>query len=164
MRTWSGYRLDISRKTYVLDTSVLLSEPSALTAFADNAVVLPIIVLTELESKRHHPDLGWAARTALRTLEALREEHGSLTEPLPIGKDGGTVRVEINHKDDELIPEPLREEDSNDHRILTVAAHLAEEGEVVLVTQDLPLRLRAGVIGLDAEAVSYTHLTLPTKA
>ncbi len=136
---------------------MLLSDPTALHAFADNDVVLPIIVLTELESKRHHPELGWAARTALRTLESLREEHGSLTEPLPIGTDAGTVRVEINHKDDDLIPEPLREANSNDHRILTVAANLASDGaEVVLVTQDLPLRLRAGVIGLDAEEFRHT--------
>ena len=135
---------------------MLLSDPTALHAFADNDVVLPIIVLTELESKRNHPELGWAARTALRTLEALREEHGSLTEALPIGDDGGTVRVEINHKDDELIPEPLRDANSNDHRILTVAANLRSEGnEVCLVTQDLPLRLRAGVIGMTA--VEFRH-------
>ena len=134
-----------------------MSDPAALHAFADNCVVVPIIVLTELEAKRHHPDLGWAARTALRTFEELREGHGSLTEKLPIGDDGGTIRVEINHKDDSLIPEPLREANSNDHRILTVAANLAEAGEqVVLVTQDLPLRLRAGVIGLDAE--EFRHI------
>ena len=158
MRTPTRYRLCISRKTYVLDTSVLLSDPSALHAFADNDVVLPIIVLTELESKRHHPELGWAARTALRTLEGLREEHGSLTDALSIGDDGGTVRVEINHKDDDLIPEPLRDSNSNDHRILTVAANLGSDGEdVVLVTQDLPLRLRAGVIGLDAVEFRHTE-------
>ena len=156
MRTRRGYRLCIAKKTYVLDTSVLLSDPTALHAFEDNEVVLPIIVLTELESKRIHPELGWAARTALRTLEALREEHGLLTEALPIGDEGGTVRVEINHKDDGLIPEPLREANSNDHRILTVAANLRSEGaEVVLVTQDLPLRLRAGVIGMTA--VEFRH-------
>ncbi len=135
---------------------MLLSDPAALLAFADNDVVLPIVVLTELESKRHHPELGWAARTTLRSLEKLREEHGSLTEALPMGTQGGTVRVEINHKDDTRIPEPLREANSNDHRILTVAANLLDEGaEVVLVTQDLPLRLRAGVIGMDA--VEYRH-------
>ena len=157
MRTPTRYRLEISAKTYVLDTSVLLSDPAALHAFGKNAVVLPIIVLTELEAKRHHPELGWAARTALRTLEALREEHGSLTEALPIGNDGGTVRVEINHKDDELIPPPLREANSNDHRILTVAANIRADGnDVVLVTQDLPLRLRAGVIGMDAEEFRHT--------
>ena len=157
IRIRSDYRRGISTKTYVLDTSVLLSDPAALHAFEDNCVVLPIIVLTELEAKRHHPDLGWAARTALRTLEELREEHGSLTEKLPLNDSGGTIRVEINHKDDKLIPEPLREANSNDHRILTVAANLADAGEeVVLVTQDLPLRLRAGVIGMDA--VEFRHI------
>ena len=54
------------RRTYVLDTSVLLSEPQALRRFEEHAVVLPLVVLTELEAKRHHPDLGWAARAALR--------------------------------------------------------------------------------------------------
>ena len=157
IRIWSDYRRGIGTKTYVLDTSVLLSDPAALHAFEDNCVVIPIVVLTELEAKRHHPELGWAARTALRTLEELREEHGSLTEQLPLGDAGGTIRVEINHKDDEAIPEPLREANNNDHRILTVAANLAEAGEeVVLVTQDLPLRLRAGVIGLDAE--EFRHI------
>ena len=135
---------------------MLLSDPSALHAFADNDVVIPIIVLTELEAKRHHPELGWAARTSLRTLEALREEHGKLTERLPIGDSGGTVRVEVNHRDDGIIPEQLREANSNDHRILTVAANIAADGEeAVLVTQDLPLRLRAGVI--DLEAVEFRH-------
>ncbi|HEV8299200.1 MAG TPA: PIN domain-containing protein, partial [Acidimicrobiales bacterium] len=71
----------IERRTYVLDTSVLLSEPRALTGFAEHEVVVPLVVLTELEDKRHHPELGWAARTALRTLEGFRTRHGSLTEP-----------------------------------------------------------------------------------
>lgn len=114
-------------------------------------MVLPIVVLTELEAKRHHPNLGWAARTALRSLEKLREQHGSLTEELLLNDSGGTIRVEINHKRDDVVPEALREV-SNDHRILTVAANLRDEAdEVVLVTQDLPLRLRAGVIGMAAE-------------
>ena len=144
--------VDISRKTFVLDTSVLLSAPTSLEAFGDNDVVLPIIVLTELEAKRHHPDLGWAARTALRRLEAIRERHGGLTEPFPVNNDGGTVRVELNHKSEELIPVAMRGDTGNDHRILMVALNLQSEGQdVVLVTQDLPLRLRAGVVGLAAE-------------
>lgn len=152
----------ITRKTYVLDTSVLLSDPSALYSFADNDVVLPIAVLTELESKRHHPELGWAARTSLRSLEELRERHGSLTEPLPFGESHanstGTLRVEVNHDDDSVVPEPLHEANSNDHRILTVAANLRDDGEdVVLVTQDLPLRLRAGVIGIAAVEFRHTN-------
>ena len=136
---------------------MLLSDPSALHAFDDNDVVLPIIVLTELESKRHHPELGWAARTSLRSLEELRERHGEMTTALPLGDNGGTVRVELNHKDDDVIPEPLRGA-SNDHRILTVAAHVRAEGrDVVLVTQDLPMRLRAGVLGIHAVEFRHTN-------
>jgi PhoH-like ATPase len=142
----------MNRKVFVLDTSVLLSAPTSLEAFGGNDVVLPIIVLTELEEKRHHPDLGWAARTALRKLEAIRERHGGLTEPFPVNSEGGTVRVELNHRSEDLIPQAMRGASGNDHRILLVALNLQSEGhDVVLVTQDLPLRLRAGVLGLAAE-------------
>lgn len=138
------------RTIFVLDTSVLLSAPSALDSFGNNDVVLPIVVLTELEAKRHHPELGWAARSSLRRLERVREEHGGLTEPYPINRDGGTIRVELNHGSDVLVPDAMRE--GNDHRILLVALNLQAEGnQVVLVTQDLPLRLRAGVVGVAAE-------------
>ena len=137
-----------ARRTYVLDTSVLLSEPQALRRFEEHAVVLPLVVLTELEAKRNHPELGWAARTALRSLEELRERHGSLLEELPANEYGGTVRVELNHTNIEPLPEALRS-DANDHRILTVANNLKLEGDTVtLVTKDLPLRLKAGVVGL----------------
>ncbi len=143
---------DINRKTFVLDTSVLLSAPTSLEAFGNNDVVIPIIVLTELEGKRHHPELGWAARTVLRRLEAIRERHGGLTEPFPVNDKGGTVRVELNHRSDELLPAAIQGDNSNDHRILIVALNLQnEDQDVVLVTQDLPLRLRAGVLGLPAE-------------
>jgi PhoH-like ATPase len=145
-----------ARTTYVLDTSVLLSAPAALDAFGNNDVVLPIIVLTELEAKRHHPELGWAARNVLRRLEEVRERFGGLSEASPINDVGGTVRVELNHRSDELIPESMQDQSGNDHRILMVALNLQADGDrVVLVTQDLPLRLRAGVVGLDA--VEYRH-------
>ncbi len=144
--------LAINRKVFVLDTSVLLNAPASLEAFGDNDVVIPIIVLTELEAKRHHPELGWAARTTLRKLESVRERHGGLTEPFPINDHGGTVRVELNHRSEELIPAAMRGDGGNDHRILMVALNLQNEGNnVVLVTQDLPLRLRAGVVGVAAE-------------
>ncbi len=146
----------MKRKVFVLDTSVLLNAPTSLEAFGAHDVVLPIIVLTELEEKRHHPELGWAARTALRKLEAIRERHGGLTEPFPVNSAGGTVRVELNHRSEEVIPETMRGASGNDHRILLVALNLqAENHDVVLVTQDLPLRLRAGVLGLAAE--EYHH-------
>ena len=146
------------RSTYVLDTSVLLSAPTALDAFGNNDVVLPIIVLTELEAKRHHPELGWAARSVLRRLEGVREDNGGLSDPSIINEEGGTIRVELNHRSDGLVPESMRDDGSNDHRILMVALNLQADGhEVVLVTQDLPLRLRAGVVGLPA--VEFRHHT-----
>lgn len=147
-------------RTYVLDTSVLLSDPTALSRFDEHAVVLPVVVLLELEDKRHHAELGWAARSTLRTLEQLREAHGVLTEPIPVNDAGGTVRVELNHQDQAVLPEALRG-GANDDRILAVARNLADEGaEVTLVTKDLPLRLRASIAGLAAE--EYRNEQLPS--
>jgi PhoH-like ATPase len=136
---------------YVLDTSVLLADPRALVRFAEHEVVLPVVVLTELEAKRNHPELGWAARQSLRFLEELRVAHGSLLQPIRINEHGGTVRVEINHQSTASLPASLAT-DSNDHRILAVARNLADEGNAVtVVTKDLPLRLKASIVGLEAE-------------
>lgn len=130
---------------------MLLSDPRALTSFAEHHVVIPLVVLTELEEKRHHPELGWAARSALRTLESLRTQHGTLTEPMVVNDDGGTLRVEVNHADVAGLAPALRT-DVNDHRILAVARNLANDGhDVVLVSKDLPLRLKAGIVGLAAD-------------
>lgn len=138
-----------SKRTYVLDTSVLLADPAALTRFAEHDVVLPIVVITELEGKRHHPELGYFARKALRYLDELRIQHGKLDEPVPVGD--GTLRVELNHSDPSILPAGFRLGD-NDTRILTVARNLAAEGaEVVLVSKDLPMRVKAASIGLAAD-------------
>ena len=91
-----------SRRTFVLDTSVLLSDPRALVRFDEHDVVIPVVVVTELEAKRSHPELGYFARQALRLMDELRMKHGRLDEPLPVGESGGTVRVELNHTDVEL--------------------------------------------------------------
>ena len=138
-------------ETYVLDTSVLLADPGALVRFDEHAVVLPIVVLMELEAKRDHPELGWAARHALRHLERLRLEHGSLTDPIPVNDHGGTLRVELNHQSTAGLPAAMAA-DNNDHRILAVAHNLRLEGhDVTVVTKDLPLRLKASIVGLDAD-------------
>ncbi len=138
-------------RTYVLDTSVLLADPGALARFDEHEVVLPIVVLMELEAKRDHPDLGWAARQALRHLERLRVAHGSLTEPLRVNDHGGTLRVELNHQSTDGLP-PSLAGGGNDHRILAVAHNLRTEGhDVAVVTKDLPLRLKASVVGLEAD-------------
>ncbi|MBN6051270.1 PhoH family protein [Nonomuraea sp. RK-328] len=133
----------------MLDTSVLLADPAAMTRFAEHEVVLPIVVITELEAKRHHPELGYFARKALRYLDDLRVRHGRLDEPMPAGD--GTLRVELNHSDPSILPVGFRLGD-NDTRILTVARALAAEGcDVVLVSKDLPMRVKAASIGLAAE-------------
>ena len=138
-------------RTYVLDTSVLLADPGAIRRFDEHEVVLPVVVITELEGKRHHPELGYFARAALRMLDELRVEHGRLDEPLPVGQTGGTVRVELNHTDPDALPSGFRLGD-NDTRILAVARNLADEGaDVTLVSKDLPLRIKASAVGLDAQ-------------
>lgn len=83
----------MTTRTYVLDTSVLLSDPWAVTRFAEHHVVLPLVVIGELEGKRHHHELGWFAREALRLLDDLRLEYGRLDMPFPIGDEGGTLQV-----------------------------------------------------------------------
>ena len=136
---------------YVLDTSVLLTDPLAFRKFGAHHVVVPVVVLDELEAKRHHAELGWAARTALRSFEELRVHHGRLHDPMPVNDDDGTLRVEINHLDPANLPESLRGS-SNDHRILAVAASFAADGDAVtLVSKDLPLRLRASIAGIVAD-------------
>ena len=140
-----------ARRTYVLDTSVLLADPAAVGRFAEHRVVLPVVVITELEAKRHHPELGFFARQALRYLDDLRVEYGRLDADLPVGDLGGTVRVELNHADPTVLPAGFRLGD-NDTRILSVARSLAAEGEsVVLVSKDLPLRVKAAAIGMTAQ-------------
>jgi len=139
-----------SVRTFVLDTSVLLSDPGALRRFAEHEVVLPVVVITELEAKRHHPELGFFARTALRVLDELRITHGRLDQAVPIGDEGGTIRVELNHTDADSLPSGFRLGD-NDTRILAVARNLANEHrDVTLVSKDLPMRIKASAVGLRA--------------
>ena len=140
-----------ARRTYVLDTSVLLADPGAAKRFAEHEVVLPVVVITELEGKRHHPELGYFARSALRMLDELRVSHGRLDKPIDIGHEGGTLRVELNHTDAASLPSGFRLGD-NDTRILAVAQNLSNEGHLVtLVSKDLPLRIKASAVGLDAQ-------------
>lgn len=138
-------------RTYVLDTSVLLSDPHALFRFAEHEVVVPVVVVVELEAKRSHPELGYFARNALRLLDDLRVQHGRLDDPMPVGDFGGTVRVELNHSDTSVLPNGFQLGD-NDTRILAVARNLAADGrDVVLVSKDLPMRVKASSVGLTAE-------------
>src|ERR1700712_5116525 len=138
-------------RTYVLDTSVLLSDPKAMFRFSEHAVVLPVVVISELESKRNDPEIGYFARQALRNLDELRVQHERLDFPIAIGDAGGSLRVELNHSNMSVLPSGLQLGD-NDSRILAVALNLANEGlAVTVVSKDLPLRVKAASIGLAAE-------------
>lgn len=141
-------------RTYVLDTSVLLSDPKAIFRFAEHAVVIPVIVVSELEGKRNDPEIGYFARQALRNLDELRVQHERLDFPIPVG-DGGSLRVELNHSNMSVLPSGLQLGD-NDSRILAVALNLSHDGlDVTVVSKDLPLRVKAASIGLAAE--EYRH-------
>ena len=138
-------------RSFVIDTSVLLSDPRALLRFAEHEVILPIVVITELEGKRHDPELGYFARTALRLLDDLRVEHHGLDRPIPLGHDGGTLMVELNHVSADVLPAGFRGGD-NDSRILAVAKNLANGGrDVTVVSKDLPMRVKASAMGLQAD-------------
>ena len=141
-----------ARITYVLDTSVLLADPVALTRFAEHEVIIPITVIGELETKRDHPDLGYFARAALRTLDDLRVKSGRLDHPISINDVGGSLSVELNHSDVSKLPAGFLRDGSNDSRILAIAKNLMADGrKVVLVTKDLPLRVKASSVGVEAE-------------
>ena len=142
--------LEQAERTYVLDTSVLLSDPKAIFRFAEHAVVLPVVVIAELEGKRNDPEIGYFARQALRNLDELRVQHERLDFPIAVG-DGGSLRVELNHSNMSVLPSGLQLGD-NDSRILAVALNLANDGlAVTVVSKDLPLRVKAASIGLAAE-------------
>ncbi|MGH3471632.1 MAG: PhoH family protein, partial [Nocardioidaceae bacterium] len=129
----------------------MLADPASLKRFHEHDVVLPVVVITELEGKRHHPELGYFARSALRLLDELRVVYGRLDSPVPIGDDGGTVHVELNHSDPAMLHSGFQLGD-NDTRILAVALNLQAEGRAVtLVSKDLPMRVKASSVGLPAE-------------
>jgi PhoH-like ATPase len=141
-----------AKKTFVLDTSVLLADPGALYRFAEHEVIIPIAVIGELETKRDHPELGYFARAALRALDDLRLSHGRLDKALTITPEGGTLSVELNHTDLSTLPHGFLRDGTNDSRILAIAKNLMSDGkDVVLVTKDLPLRVKASSVGVEAQ-------------
>ena len=136
------------QKTYVLDTNVLIQSPQALLSFEDNRIVLPLAVLEELDAlKTSDGERGANARAAIRFLEGLRQS-GSLTDGVALG--GGSLRLETNCTNIQL-PEGFPEH-KNDNRILKVCLGLAErEAPVILVTKDILVRIKAQMLGIEAE-------------
>jgi PhoH-like ATPase len=144
------------KKIYVLDTNVLLQDPNAIFAFEDNEVIIPAIVLEEIDSKKRNADeIGRNARHVSRLMDGLREK-GRLHDGIDLDH-GGRVKVELNHRSFMKMQE-LFGEITNDNRILAVALnyHAEEQNKeqprpVTLVSKDTLVRIKADVLGLNAE-------------
>ncbi|WP_028561634.1 PhoH family protein [Paenibacillus pinihumi] len=151
-------------KIFVLDTNVLLHDPQAIYAFEDNEVVIPAVVLEEIDSKKRLADeLGRNARSISRLLDGLRED-GRLHEGIPL-RNGGLVKVELNHRSFVRVQEMFGDM-SNDNRILAVALNYfleeqdkaeEERRQIVLVSKDVLVRIKADVLGLQAEDYLSDH-------
>ncbi|WP_044913755.1 PhoH family protein [Butyrivibrio sp. WCE2006] len=138
------------KKIYVLDTNVLIQAPHALKCFDDNDVILPLVVLEELDShKRDEGERGANVREVIRLLEELREK-GDLTKGVEL-QDGAILRIEKNFKDVEL-PKDMTEYKS-DNRILRVCKGLSDTSkeQVILVTKDILMRIKAQLLGIKAQ-------------
>ena len=138
-------------KTYVIDTNVLIQAPYALECFEDNNLVLPLVVLEELDGlKKAEGEKGANARAAVRKLEGYRQK-GDLLQGVKLD-GGGILRIEKNFVNVEL-PSDLPD-DKPDNRILKVCMGLADtekDSQVILVTKDIVLRLKAQILGMKAE-------------
>ena len=138
-------------KTYVIDTNVLIQAPYALECFEDNNLILPLVVLEELDGlKKSEGEKGVNARAAVRKLELYRQR-GDLLEGVQL-PGGGILKIEKNFVQVELPPD--LPDDKSDNRILKVCKglkELYEESQVILITKDIVLRLKAQILGIRAE-------------
>ncbi len=148
-------------KMFVLDTSVLLHDPRGLYAFGDNEVIIPAVVIEEIDHKKTYQDaIGRNAREVARELDKLREQ-GTLSEGVALG-NGGKIKIEINHKSLSNFSEYFHEA-NNDNRILAVALNLHQEEankkslgkQVVLVSKDAIMRIKADSLKISSQ--DYLH-------
>ncbi|MED1204220.1 PhoH family protein [Heyndrickxia acidicola] len=144
------------KKIYVLDTNVLLQDPYSIFSFEDNEVVIPAVVLEEVDSKKRYMDeIGRNARHVSKLIDGFRQS-GKLHEKIPL-ENGGFLRIELNHRSFHQLQEIFVEK-TNDNRILAVAKNLSLEEEtkengspVILVSKDALVRVKADALGLQAE-------------
>ncbi len=141
-----------ARRTYVIDSSVLLADTRAFYRFEEHRVVVPLFVIPQLKAKLHDPEVSGRAFAALAQLDSLREDRGHLNADIPLNDIGGTLRVETNHVASGKLPPGFGTDDMS--RILLVAHNLKEEDKnvnVTLVSKDLATRLMASSLGINVE-------------
>ena len=136
-------------KYFVLDTNVLLHNPNALFAFADNTVIIPFDVLEELDKfKKDSTDVGRSARTAIRHIDNLREK-GHLAEGVKWNGHGGIIRIAMDSYSD---PVPGLNFEKTDNRIIAVAYHLKQKGRhAVFISKDINARIKSDALGIITE-------------
>jgi PhoH-like ATPase len=147
------------KKIFVLDTNVLLHDPRAIFSFEDNDVVIPIVVIEELDKfKKGVDEIGRNARQVSRILDEHRLK-GKLSLGVQL-EGGGNLRVELNHQSPESLPNELIATKA-DNRILSTALNLKNDGlPVILVTKDTNLRIKADALGMTAEDYESDTITL----
>lgn len=146
----------------MLDSSVLLHDPNAIFQFRDNEVIIPYVVLEEIESKKRlQENIGRSAREAIRYLDRLRGK-GQLSQGVVL-RDGGKIRIELNHYSNEILP--MNSDLSlADNRILAVSLNLTQEEKrtVILVTKDIAMRVKADALGILTQDYSNDKVVLPS--
>lgn len=154
------------KKTFVLDTNVLLSDPNALFSFEENNIVLPMIVLEELDRHKDRQDeVGRNARETSRKLSILTKEHKVFDGPIPLGEKRGELKILsynfLGFSDvKELIP-PELEGKSGDNQILAVCRAFQKSNPdttMSLVTRDVLLRLKANALGIPCDDYRKLHV------
>jgi len=152
-----------ARTRLVLDTSVLIADPTCLGSFDDVAVVIPLTVIEELDGLKTRPDdVGRAARTALRTIEDLRVQHGgSLAAPVPLG--AGSLQIEINGIQKHLLVEHGLDPAKSDNRIIGAALGQLAQGPTQIVSNDAALRIKAAHLGIAAGEHHPTRRTASSR-
>ena len=137
-------------KHYVLDTNVLLHSPHSLFAFSEHTIVIPEVVLEELDRFKSEPnDRGANSREVSRIIDQLRAK-GNLIDGVLLNDEGGLLRIAVNHLDTSLPPHWDRYK--ADNRILQVCRGLSEEGrQVILVSRDTNMRVKAVILDVPAE-------------
>lgn len=149
------------KKTYILDTSVLVHEPGALLVFDDNDIVIPMAVIEEIDGHKKRMDqVGKNARKVAHFLDNLRGQ-GHLDEGVTVSEKGGTLRVELNHQEIAVLPAAM-DRSKTDNRIIAVALALKQQLKtpVILVTKDTTMRVKADALGVEAEDYETDQIEL----
>ncbi len=163
--TEPGSTKGVQRTRLVVDTSVLIADPTCVLEFCDADVIVPLTVVEELDGLKSRPDdVGRSARTALRTLEELRVAHGgSLAQPVPTGNGTATLQIEINNIRKHLLVEHGLDPSVPDNRIIGAAIGQSDFGPTTMVSNDAALRIKAAHLGVDAAEHRLTRSDRATQ-